>query len=137
LHVAGALVGHPINVVKAKTVDLLCRPRPSRHRGFIDTESWSRRRRSAEPRHVNLQESNASWTVTAITRGRRHPDLDISQVTPSESSLIKLIGMEPRSSNFLRNTLGIKASRKSRCTTADQHPQGDRHRLRARHATTR
>ena len=32
----------------------------------------------------------------------------ISQVTPSESSLIKLIGMEPLFLNFLRNTLGIK-----------------------------
>ena len=39
LHVAGALVGHPINVVKAKTVDLLV---PAEAEivieGFIDTE---------------------------------------------------------------------------------------------------
>ena len=32
----------------------------------------------------------------------------ISQVTPSESSLIKRIGMEPMFLNFLRDTLGIK-----------------------------
>ena len=47
--------------------------------------------------------------VTAITR-RKDAILTsiISQVTPSESSLIKLIGMEPLFLNFLRNTLGIK-----------------------------
>jgi 3-polyprenyl-4-hydroxybenzoate decarboxylase len=47
--------------------------------------------------------------VTAITR-RRDAILTsiISQVTPSESSLIKRIGMEPLFLNFLRDTLGIK-----------------------------
>jgi 3-polyprenyl-4-hydroxybenzoate decarboxylase len=58
---------------------------------------------------VNLQEFNAFMDVTAITR-RKDAILTsiISQVTPSESSLIKLIGMEPLFLNFLRNTLGIK-----------------------------
>jgi 4-hydroxy-3-polyprenylbenzoate decarboxylase len=32
----------------------------------------------------------------------------VSQVTPSESSLIKRIGMEPLFRNCLRDTLGIK-----------------------------
>ena len=47
--------------------------------------------------------------VTAITR-RRDAILTsiISQVTPSESSLIKRIGIEPLFLNFLRDTLGIK-----------------------------
>ena len=47
--------------------------------------------------------------VTCITR-RRDAILTsiISQVTPSESSLIKRIGMEPLFLNFLRDTLGIK-----------------------------
>ncbi len=47
--------------------------------------------------------------VTAITR-RKDAILTsiISQVTPSESSLIKLVGMEPLFLNFLKNTLGIK-----------------------------
>ena len=51
--------------------------------------------------------------VTAITR-RKDAILTsiISQVTPSESSLIKLIGMEPLFLNFLRNTLGIKGIKK-------------------------
>src|SRR5262245_64704746 len=47
--------------------------------------------------------------VTCITR-RRDAILTsiISQVTPSESSLIKRVGMEPLFLNFLQNTLGIK-----------------------------
>ena len=55
---------------------------------------------------MNLQEFNAFMDVTAITR-RKDAILTsiISQVTPSESSLI---GMEPLFLNFLRNTLGIK-----------------------------
>ncbi len=111
LHVAGALVGTPINVVKAKTVDLLV---PAEAEivieGFIDTEYLEPEAPFGESHgHVNLQEFNAFMDVTAITR-RKDAILTsiISQVTPSESSLIKLIGMEPLFLNFLRNTLGIK-----------------------------
>ena len=115
LHVAGALVGHPINVVKAKTVDLLV---PAEAEivieGFIDTEFLEPEAPFGESHgHVNLQEFNAYMDVTAITR-RKDAILTsiISQVTPSESSLIKLIGMEPLFLNFLRNTLGIKGIKK-------------------------
>ena len=111
MHVAGALVGAPINVVKAKTVDLLV---PAEAEivieGFIDTEYLEPEAPFGESHgHVNLQEFNAFMDVTAITR-RKDAILTsiISQVTPSESSLIKLIGMEPLFLNFLRNTLGIK-----------------------------
>jgi 4-hydroxy-3-polyprenylbenzoate decarboxylase len=111
IHVAGALVGAPINVVKAKTVDLLV---PAEAEivieGFIDTEFLEPEAPFGESHgHVNLQEFNAYMDVTAITR-RRDAILTsiISQVTPSESSLIKRIGMEPLFHNFLRNTLGIK-----------------------------
>ena len=111
IHVAGALVGAPINVVKAKTVDLLV---PAEAEivieGFIDTEYLEPEAPFGESHgHVNLQEFNAYMDVTAITR-RKDAILTsiISQVTPSESSLIKLIGMEPLFLNFLRNTLGIK-----------------------------
>ena len=111
IHVAGALVGAPINVVKAKTVDLLV---PAEAEivieGFIDTEYLEPEAPFGESHgHVNLQEFNAFMDVTAITR--RHDAIltsIISQVTPSESSLIKRIGMEPLFLNFLRNTLGIK-----------------------------
>jgi UbiD family decarboxylase len=111
LHVAGALVGAPINVVKAKTVDLLV---PAEAEivieGFIDTEYLEPEAPFGESHgHVNLQEFNAFMDVTCITR-RRDAVLTsiISQVTPSESSTIKRIGMEPLFLNYLTNTLGIK-----------------------------
>jgi 4-hydroxy-3-polyprenylbenzoate decarboxylase len=111
LYVAGALVGSPINVVKAKTVDLLV---PAEAEivieGLIDTEYLEPEAPFGESHgHVNLQEFNAYMDVTCITR-RRDAILTsiISQVTPSESSLIKRIGMEPLFLNFLRHTLGIK-----------------------------
>ena len=106
-----ALVGVPINVVKAKTVDLLV---PAEAEivveGCIDTEYLEPEAPFGESHgHVNLQEYNAFMDVTAITR-RRDAILTsiISQVTPSESSLIKRVGMEPLFLNYLRNTLGIK-----------------------------
>ena len=115
LHVAGALVGAPLNVVKAKTVDLLV---PAEAEivieGFIDTEYLEPEAPFGESHgHVNLQEFNAFMDVTAITR-RRDAVLTsiISQVTPSESSLIKRIGMEPLFLNYLQNTLGIKGVRR-------------------------
>jgi len=111
LHVAGALVGAPINVVKAKTVNLLV---PAEAEivveGLIDTKYLEPEAPFGESHgHVNLQEFNAYMDVTAITR-RRDAILTsiISQVTPSESSLIKRIGMEPLFLSFLRDTLGIK-----------------------------
>src|SRR5262245_56213090 len=111
IHVAGALVGTPINVTKAKTVDLLV---PAEAEivieGFIDTEYLEPEAPFGESHgHVNLQEFNAFMDVTAITR-RKDAILTsiISQVTPSESSLIKRIGMEPLFLSFLRDTLGIK-----------------------------
>jgi 4-hydroxy-3-polyprenylbenzoate decarboxylase len=111
LHVAGALVGAPLNVVKAKTVDLLV---PAEAEivieGFIDTEYLEPEAPFGESHgHVNLQEFNAFMDVTAITR-RRDAVLTsiISQVTPSESSTIKRIGMEPLFLNYLTTTLGIK-----------------------------
>jgi UbiD family decarboxylase len=111
LYVAGALVGSPINVVKGKTVDLLV---PAEAEivieGLIDTEYLEPEAPFGESHgHVNLQEFNAYMDITCITR-RRDAILTsiISQVTPSESSLIKRIGMEPLFLNFLRSTLGIK-----------------------------
>ena len=70
LEVAGALVGSPINVVKAVTVDLLV---PAEAEivieGFIDTEWLEPEAPFGESHgHVNLQEYNAFMDVTAITR---------------------------------------------------------------------
>jgi len=111
LHVAGGLVGTPINVVKAKTVDLLV---PAEAEivieGYIDTEYLEPEAPFGESHgHVNLQEYNAFMEVTCITR-RRDAILTsiISQVTPSESSLIKRVALEPLFTHHLRSTLGIQ-----------------------------
>ena len=110
LDVAGGLVGSPINVVRAKTVDLMV---PAEAEivieGYIDTEWLEPEAPFGESHgHVNLQEYNAYMDVTCITR-RKNAILTsiISQVTPSESSLIKKIGMEPMLLNALRNGLGL------------------------------
>ena len=111
LYVAGALVGSPINVVKAKTVDLLV---PAEAEivieGLIDTEYLEPEAPFGESHgHVNLQEFNAYMDVTCITR-RRDAILTsiISQVTPSESSLIKRVALEPLFLEHLRSALGIR-----------------------------
>jgi 4-hydroxy-3-polyprenylbenzoate decarboxylase len=109
--VAGGLAGAPINVVQAKTVDLLV---PAEAEivieGFIDTEFLEPEAPFGESHgYVNLQEYNAFMDVTAITC-RKHPIIPsfISQVTPSESSVIRKAAMEPVYLNHLRNALGIR-----------------------------
>ena len=109
--VAGALAGGPINVVRGKTVDLLV---PAEAEivieGLIDTTTLEPEAPFGESHgYVNLQEYNAFMEVTAITR-RRHPILTsfISQVTPSESSVIRRVAMEPVYLNHLKSVLSIK-----------------------------
>ncbi|HMJ30949.1 MAG TPA: UbiD family decarboxylase [Xanthobacteraceae bacterium] len=111
LAVAGALAGGPINVTRARTVDLLV---PAEAEivieGLINTELLEPEAPFGESHgYVNLQEYNAFMEVTAITR-RRHPILTsfISQVTPSESSVIRRVAMEPVYLHHLRTVLGIK-----------------------------
>lgn len=109
--VAGGIVGRPINQVKAKTVDLML---PAEAEivieGWIDTEYLEPEAPFAESHgHVALEDYNMIMTVTAITR-RRHavfPSI-ISQVTPSESSVIKRVAYEPLFLAHLRDHLGIK-----------------------------
>jgi len=109
--VAGALVGCPINVARAKTVDLLV---PAEAEivieGYINTELLEPEAPFGESHgYVNLQEYNAFMDVTAITR-RRHPIMTsfISQVTPSESSVIRRVAMEPVFLHHLQSTLAIR-----------------------------
>ncbi len=111
LTVAGALAGGPINVVKAKTVDLEV-PAESEIviEGLIDTEYLEPEGPFGESHgYVALEEYNFSMQVTAITR-RREPIVPsiISQVTPSESSVIKRVAYEPMYLSHLRDTLGVK-----------------------------
>jgi len=111
LHVAGGLAGAPVNVVRARTVDLLV---PAEAEivieGYINTEFLEPEGPFGESHgHVNLQEFNAFMDVTCITR-RRNAILTsiISQVTPSESSLIKRVALEPLFLQHLRSALGIQ-----------------------------
>jgi UbiD family decarboxylase len=111
LEVAGGLAGAPINVVKAKTVDLLV---PAEAEivieGLIDTEWCEPEAPFGESHgHVALEEFNMPMRVTAITM-RRDPVIPsyISQVAPSESSVIKRVAYEPLFLAHLRDTLGIR-----------------------------
>jgi UbiD family decarboxylase len=115
LSVAGALAGAPINVVRGKTVDLFV---PAEAEivieGLIDTEFLEPEAPFGESHgYVNLQEYNAFMNVTAITR-RRHAVLTsfISQVTPSESSVIRRVAMEPLYLHHLRSVLAVKSVRR-------------------------
>jgi UbiD family decarboxylase len=112
LAVAGGLAGAPINVVRGKTVDLLV---PAEAEivieGLIDTEFLEPEAPFGESHgYVNLQEYNAFMNVTAITR-RRNAILTsfISQVTPSESSVIRRVAMEPLYLHHLRAVLGVNS----------------------------
>ncbi len=111
LAIAGALAGSPMNVVKAKTVDLYV---PAEAEivieGYIRTDMLEPEAPFGESHgYVNLQEYNAFMEVTAITR-RRQPILTsfISQVTPSESSCIRRVALEPLMFNHLHNVMGVR-----------------------------
>lgn len=108
--VAGGLAGEPINVVRARTVDLLV-PAESELviEGLIDTVNLEPEAPFGESHgHVALEEFNMPMKVTAITH-RKKPVIPsyISQVAPSESSVIKRVAYEPLFLAHLRKTLGI------------------------------
>jgi 4-hydroxy-3-polyprenylbenzoate decarboxylase len=81
--------------------------------GLIDTEYVEPEAPFGESHgHVALEEYNMPMRVTAITH-RRAPVVPsyISQVTPSESSLMKRVAYEPMFLAHLRDTLGIRGVR--------------------------
>ena len=111
LEVAGRLVGRPLDLVKAKTVDLLI---PAEAEvvieGYVDTEYLEPEAPFGESHgHVNLQEFNGFMDVTAITR-KKNAILTswVSQLAPSESSVIRRFAYEARNLAYLRDNLGIK-----------------------------
>ncbi|HEX3884552.1 MAG TPA: UbiD family decarboxylase [Stellaceae bacterium] len=113
--VAGGLAGAPINVVRARTVDLVV---PAEAEvvieGLIDTEYVEPEAPFGESHgHVALEEYNMPMTVTAIThrRGAIIPSY-ISQVAPSESSVVKRVAYEPLFLAHLRDTLSLTGVRK-------------------------
>lgn len=114
LTVAGALAGAPIRTAKALTVDLEV-PADAEIviEGLISTELLEPEGPFGESTgYVALEDFNLSMQVTAITH-RRSPVFTsiISQVTPSESSVMRKIALEPLFLNHLRNHLSIKGIR--------------------------
>ncbi len=109
--VAGGVAGAAINVVRAKTVDLLV-PADAEIviEGFIDTEHVEPEGPFGESHgHIALEQFNMPMRVTAITHRKNAIVASyLSQVTPSESSAIKRVSYEPMFLSHLRNTLGIK-----------------------------
>jgi 4-hydroxy-3-polyprenylbenzoate decarboxylase len=109
--VAGGLAGGPIGMVKCKTVPLMV---PAEAEivieGMIDTEYVEPEAPFGESHgHVALEEYNMPMRVTAITH-RRKPIVPsyLSQVAPSESSVIKRVAYEPLFLSHLRDGLNIK-----------------------------
>ncbi len=115
LDVTGGLLGMPLNVVRAKTVDLLV-PAESEIiiEGFVSTEFLEPEAPFGESHgHVNLTEYNGYLDVTAITRRRKAILTSwMSQVAPSESSCIRRPATEAAYIVHLRNNLGIKGVHK-------------------------
>jgi 4-hydroxy-3-polyprenylbenzoate decarboxylase len=109
--VAGGLAGAPIEVAMGRTVPLRV---PAQAEvvieGQIDLEWLEPEAPFGESHgHVALEEFNLPMTVTAITH-RSAPVIPsyISQVAPSESSVIKRVAYEPLFFAHLKSTLGIR-----------------------------
>lgn len=109
--VAGGLAGKPMRVVKAKTVDLEI-PADAEIvvEGLIDTEMLEPEGPFGESHgHIALEDFNMSMRITAITMKKKPVFASIlSEVTPSESSILKKSAYEALFYNHLRNHLEIK-----------------------------
>lgn len=112
LAVAGALIGTPISLVRCKTVDLEV-PAESEIviEGIVRSDFLEPEGPFGESTgFVHQRTDSHVIEVTCITH-RRNPIFTsfISQVTPSESSTIKVVAYEPMILDFLRSTCGIKS----------------------------
>ena len=82
--------------------------------GYIDPEYLEPEGPFGESHgYIALEEYNNTMDVTAITMQKK-PVVSsiISQVTPSESSVIKRVAYEPMFKSYLRDTLGIRCVQK-------------------------
>jgi UbiD family decarboxylase len=109
--VAGALMGAPIRTARCVTID--CEVPADAEiviEGLIDPELLEPEGPFGESHgHVALEDFNMSMQVTAITHKRSPVFVSIiSQVTPSESSVIKRVAYEPMFLSHLRDQLSIK-----------------------------
>ncbi len=109
--VAGGLGGEAIRMTKCVTNDLNV-PADAEIvvEGFIDPSTLEPEAPFGESNgYVALEAYNMPMQVTAITH-RKNAIFSaiISQVTPSESSVVKKVAYEPMFLNHLQSTLGIK-----------------------------
>ena len=113
--VAGALMGAPIRTVKARTVDIEV-PADAEIviEGLIDTEKLEPEGPFGESTgYVALEDYNMSMRVTAITHRRNAVFSSIiSQVTPSESSVMRKVAFEPIFLTHLKQHLSIRGIRR-------------------------
>ncbi|RXZ30954.1 UbiD family decarboxylase [Oxalobacteraceae bacterium CAVE-383] len=115
LGVAGALAGRPIKAIRAHSVDLII---PAEAEvvieGYVETDFLEPEGPFGESHgYVALEDYNMAIKVTAITRRKQAIITSIiSQVTPSESSVIKKLAYEPLYLAHLRDTLAIKGIKK-------------------------
>ena len=113
--VAGGLAGAPIRVAKCVSIDLDV-PADAEIviEGLIDPELLEPEGPFGESHgHIALEDFNMSMQVTAITRKRAPVFVSIiSEVTPSESSVVKKVAYEPMFLVHLRDRLSIKGVRK-------------------------
>ena len=109
--VAGGLAGRPIPMARCVSVDLDV-PADSEIviEGVIDTSLLEPEAPFGESNgYVALEAFNMPMRVTAITRRKNAVFASIiSQVTPSESSTIKIVAYEPVYLAHLRDQLGIR-----------------------------
>ena len=107
---AGGLAGSPIELVKCKTVDLEV-PADSEIvlEGIVHTDRLELEGPFGESHgYVHPRSKSPVFELTAITHRRDYTWTSfISQVTPSESSVIKRVSFEPMLKSFLRDTLGV------------------------------
>lgn len=113
--VAGGAAGAPIRMVRCKTVDLNV-PADSEIvvEGFIDCSVLEPEAPFGESNgYVALEAYNMPMQVTAITHRKNAVFTQIiSQVTPSESSVIKKVAYEPLFLAHLKTNLSVKGIRR-------------------------
>ncbi len=109
--VAGGLMNRPVEVVRCRTIDLMV-PADAEIviEGLIDTDALEPEGPFGESHgYVALEDYNMSMHVTAITMKRKPVFVSIvSQVTPSESSVLKKVAYEPLFLNHLKTVLDVR-----------------------------
>ncbi len=109
--VAGGLAGRAMRVVRCKTIDLEI-PADAEIvvEGLIDTEMLEPEGPFGESHgHIALEDFNMSMRITAITMKKKpvFPSI-LSEVTPSESSILKKSAYEALFYSHLRHHLEVK-----------------------------